>query len=341
MKEKHITTDSLEDKFNIIFTSPDPDLLLRLNEQIATVAQQLGTEPHLPTLPDRGFLESPLDPVNEGGLLKHLSETYAQNAVALQDKLTSVVLDESGEKMLNLPALFQSHGIDISLSSLPFHSACGDWSGQQRVFWVRESVGERILKAGESLKSIGVVLHLEDGFRPVGVQEGLFSRRVGMILNEHPEWIDEWEKVWKEARSKTAISPWMAGHKSGAAIDITLYSSDGKPLPLGNKYPDGGPKVAIDYPYVTQEEWATRQLFTATMEMSGLRLYPYENWHVSFGDLSAGIQAYSMTEITPNYHGIYGPIKGFDPTTGDVEPYPIEEYFEPFFTKEELLAQFQ
>ena len=111
---------------------------------------------------------------------------------------------------------------------------------------------------------------------------------------------------------------------------------DGTSLPLGNSYPEGGPKVAVRFPFITQEEWSTRQLFTLTMEMAGLRIYPYENLHASFGDLSAGITGFSDTEVTPNYNGIYGPIKGFNLKTGEVEPYSIDEYFKPFYEESKL-----
>lgn len=328
----------LEQALGISFIEPNRDSYARLNEQLQELAENLGVPSYTPEIPERGFLLRPLSAEQDKEVSQLIGQQYATAAVELQDKLTDISVNENHEKMVFLPSLFSGNGVALSLSTIPFHEACGEWAGKQRMFWVRESVATRILKAGRALNSLDIILHIEDAFRPVGVQEGLFFRRVRMILQQHSEWIQEWDKVWTEARSKTAVCPWMAGHKSGAALDITLCRKpNGFPLPIGNVYPEGGPKVALHYPYITQEEWLSRQLFAATMEMAGLRIYPYENWHTSFGDLSAGISALSSREITPNYTAVYGPIKDFDTKTGEVQPYPAEEYFAPFFTKEEFL----
>lgn len=327
-----------EKELGLVFVEPNMKLLNQLSENIKYLSGELNKQIPLPTPPKEGFLEEPLSASQSKGIDGLLGEKYAEVAVQLQDKLAdSVVIKESGEKMVSLPLLFNGNNVPLSLSSVPFHEACGEWAGKERVFWTRKSVSEKILRAGKALQPLGIMLHLEDVFRPVGVQEGLFFRRVKLTLQQHPDWAHKWEKVWAEARSKTAVSPFMAGHKSGAAADITLRKMDGTPLPLGNMYPEGGPKVAVRFPFITQEEWSTRQLFTLTMEMAGLRIYPYENWHASFGDLSAGIAAFSATEVTPDYNGIYGPIKGFDLKTGEVEPYTVDEYLKPFYAQEELM----
>lgn len=339
MKEAdRIDVQKAEQALGICFVESRQDLLDQLDEQIAKLADNLGVQPYRLEIPARGFLSNPLSPEQDKQVNQLIGPQYADSAVELQDRLTVIPIKEGGEKMISLPLLFSENNVPLSLSEIPFHEACGQWAGKKRIFWVREGVAGRILKAAQALETLDIALHIEDAFRPMGVQEGLFYRRVGMILQQHPEWANEWDKVWLEARSKTAVSPWMAGHKSGAALDITLRrKTDRQPLPLGNTYPEGGPKVAIHYPYVTQEEWSTRQLFAATMEMAGLGIYPYENWHASFGDLSAGISAISHSETNPNYTAMYGPIKGFNIETGEVDPYPAEEYFASFFTREELL----
>lgn len=326
-----------ESSLSLEWVAVDADLLEQLQQTLEAIAQSLGTQTPEVIPPER-FLRKPLTKSQDAAISLHLQESYAQAALQLQDALMSVTIAESAEKMVAVPKLFAEYGVPLSLSSLPFHAACGEWGGKPRVFWARAQVADKVLRAAQALQQQGFMIHLEDCFRPLGVQEGLFKRRVQLTLAEHPEWITDWDKVWQEARSKTAISPWMAGHKSGAAVDITLRTLEGEPLPLGNAYPEGGPKVALVYPYVTQAQWSTRQLFSVSMELAGLRLYPYENWHASWGDLSAAIVQGSTSEAQQNYVTQYGPIKGFDPQTGDILPYNPEEYFHPFFTKEELLS---
>ncbi len=325
-----------EAALSLEWVGSNQQLLHQLQDTLAAIATSLGADIPRVVAPEKFLAHAPTKE-QDATIAQHLQDSYVQAALRLQDALMGVTIAESGERMVDLPNLFLQHNLPISLSTLPFHMACGDWGGKPRVFWVREQVAHKVLRVAQALQQQGFMIHLEDCFRPLGVQEGLFKRRVQLILSEHPEWITQWDKVWQEARSKTAISPWMAGHKSGAAVDITLRTLEGASLPLGNAYPEGGPKVALVYPYVTQAEWSTRQLFSVSMELAGLRLYPYENWHASWGDLSAAIVQGSTTEAQSNYVTQYGPVKGFDPQTGEIIPYTQDEYFNPFFTKEELL----
>lgn len=337
-EKQQIVTENYEFEIGLRFVEANTDKLEDLNENLTQIAEQLEVPPYAPILPTKGFLSRPLSLQQSAELESILGHHYAKEGVKLQDSLASISIEESGERMIFLPKSFNNKNVPLSLSQVPFHEACGEWGGKPRIFWVRENISNKLLNAAQALSLIGVMFHVEDAFRPFGVQEGLFFRRVKLILNEHPEWVNAWDKVWEEARSKTAISPAMSGHKSGAALDLTLRTIDGGALPLGNKYPDGGSKVSIYFPYVTQEEWYTRQLFIGTMQMVGLQVYPFENWHASAGDLSGGIDTSTSTpSMKPDYKAIYGPIKGFDPETGKVEPYKIEEYYHAFFTKEELM----
>lgn len=331
--------NTLETTLGIVFIQPDAEQLEDLYRRISIPGSTAETE--LPQPPIRGFLSKPLTDEQKKKSDQVLGPEYAKEAVALQDKLIDIPIEECGEPMVHSPSLFQANEVPLSTSIIPFSEACGEWANKQRIYWIRESVANRLLNMGQSLKKIGIKLHLEDAFRPIGVQEGLFSRRIKLILREHPEWSEDWDKVWTEARSKTAVCPGMAGHKSGAAVDITLQTLDGNPLPLGNRYPDGGPRVALHFPYVTQEEWATRMLFAYATELHGLRIYPFENWHASAGDLSAGIAFGKTNSVTPQYRARFGPIKSFDPQTGNIVSYAPPEYFQPFFSKEELLRKIE
>lgn len=338
MKEYRLSSGVIEGG-EISFVKPDEQLLSSLYSDLGKVADKLNSSLVEPQLPEYGFLSEPLTNAQQMMVNDVLEIEYATQAVKLQDNLTTISIEENNERMVSLPDIFAQHDVSLSLSEVPFNKACGEWGGKQRVFWARETVAEKIVRCGEALDLVGVTIRLEDAFRPLGVQEGLFLRRAKMILKEHPEWEDDFENVWTEARSKTAVTPNMAGHKSGAALDITLLKkADGLPLPLGNLYPEGGPKVALQYPYLTQEEWGTRQLFALTMEMGGLGVYPYENWHASSGDLSAGIDVFSHNAIRSGYTATYGPIQGFEFETGEIVPYSTDARDKPFYSHEELLT---
>ena len=273
------------------------------------------------------FLVEPLSEDQRKLVDAQLGEFYAQRSVSQQEAIATVPIKESSEKMAFLPKLFQERGLPLSLSDIPFNKACGEWADKPRVFWVRESMADRLLILARALFEANLLFHIEDAFRPIGVQEGLFKRRVDWIITEHPDW--DWQAVITEAKSKTAVSPRLASHKSGAAIDITLRKiSDGSPLDLGNKYPEGGALVAVDCPFVTAEQWQTRQLFANSFRMAGFAIYDGEDWHASYQDNLAGV---SNGNVIDRYVAKYGPIKSFSLETGQIlEVYDLNEYDKPF-----------
>ena len=273
------------------------------------------------------FLARPLSDSQRRLVDESLSPFYAQRSASQQEVIATVPIRESSDKMVFLPELFQEHGLPLSLSDIPFNKACGEWADKPRVFWIRESMANRLLILAGAISEVDLLFYIEDAFRPVGVQEGLFKRRVEWIQNEHPGW--EWGKVLLEAKSKTAVSPRLASHKSGAAIDITLRRiSDGFPLDLGNKYPEGGALVAVDCPFVTAEQWQTRQIFSNSFLMAGFAIYDGEDWHASYQDNLAGV---SNGNVIDRYVAKYGPIKSFSLETGQIlEVYDLNEYDKPF-----------
>lgn len=335
--ESEISSLLLNNSLGLEIRTPDPNRdFIALEETLHTIRESLSKVYHyVPDYhisPPDFFLVKPLSDKQRQVINARLAKFYAQRSVSQQEVIATVPIEESFERMCFLPSLFQEAGIPLSLSDLPFDKACGEWAGKRRVFWLRELVAYRLVVLGAALFKAGLSLRVEDAFRPVDVQEGLFRRRVEWILNEHPDW--DWETVIKEARSKTAVTPRLASHKSGAAVDITLMRiSDNSPLDLGNKYPEGGALVAIDCPFVTMEQWQTRQIFANSFRMAGFSIYPGEDWHASCGDNLAGVRDNAIIE---GYKARYGPIKEFSWDTGEIlEVYSKDEYDKVFFERQE------
>ncbi len=241
--------------------------------------------------------------INEGE-----TDAVANFSTAVQERLLEVPITESYEKLRHIPTFFDRYGTSASFSSKPFHEACGFWAGRERLFWAREDFTERLAVFGKLLNSVDISLHFEDAFRPLGVQEGLFKRRVGWTRQDHPDWSDE--RVVQEAKSKTAAIARLASHKGGAAVDATLVGPDGNSLTFGHNYPDGGALVFPRTPYVTAEQWKNRQIFQVAAGLSGLTLYVGEDWHVSHGDNLASLDIDG--NVDPDYVAKYGPIKTFE-----------------------------
>jgi len=178
---------------------------------------------------------------------------------------------------------------------------------------------------GETLEHAGYSLHMQDGFRPLGVQEGLFKRRYQMAKDSYPDWTEE--DLLLEAKSKTAFTPRFASHKGGAAVDLMLKDlSTNALLDIGHEYPEGGAIVALESPFVTQNQWTARQLLRLLARDAGFVMYPFEDWHICKSDTTAAAVEQEGERIAA-----YGPVKRFDNRTGEIiEAYDARELDETF-----------
>lgn len=245
----------------------------------------------------------------------HETPKVAEYCVAVQRQIAQVPIQENWERMQHLPSLFRRHGLAATFSTIPFPEVSGEWAGKEQEFWARESFAVRLAFMGSLLQRCGIQLHFIEAFRPPGVQEGMFRRRVRRTHQEHPDWPEL--ELLNEAKSKTASSPRLASHKGGAAVDILLRDAvSGELLDFGHEYPDGGVLVFPRTPYVTERQWHNRQLLQVAAGLSDLTLYVGEDWHVSYGDNLASIDEFGVPRS--EYVATYGPIKDFSRKTGEI-----------------------
>jgi D-alanyl-D-alanine dipeptidase len=266
----------------------------------------------------REFLSEPLS--DEAVKRVNASETLvsAKDAEDFQRSVALTDIQESHEKLVDL----RKKDMAWTFTDARYHEACGPWAGKEKLFLVRESVATRLSRLATLLSRIDVGMHFEDGFRPLGVQEGLFARRIAMARDTHPEWSDE--ELVLEARSKTAYTPRFAAHKAGAAVDVRLFDiGTGNFHDIGHAYPDGGEIVRLNTEFVTQHQWSNRKILEHLAKASGLSMYPYEDWHLCYGDATAAVVD---SNGQPPFAAKYGPVKTYDATTGEVlEVYDQEE----------------
>jgi D-alanyl-D-alanine dipeptidase len=273
------------------------------------------------------FLAAPLSKEQVTAINERETSSIAEYCVGVQADLAAVPIVESLEPMTHLPTMLERTSVAATFSGAPFHAACGEWGGKQREFWVREGVAARLMVMGKVLEGAGVSLHFEDAFRPMGVQEGLFKRRVDWTRRDHPEWTEE--QIITEAQSKTAVMPRLASHKGGAAVDARLRDTQGTLADFGHNYPDGGALVFPRTPFVTAEQWQNRQLLQVAAGLSDLTLYVGEDWHVSSGDNLASLDEHGT--VRSDFVAKYGPIKEFDRRTGAITtPYDQAEMNQVF-----------
>jgi len=319
-------TDVLEERHGVEFVLPDSGqfddfvwtcrMMSVANENVVRISGDLSKDSSRLVVVQSPeiFLRDTLTSEQKKSVNELETDEVAELSVKMQDGLLLVPIEESFERMTSLEEVFELHGITASFSDLPFHEACGDWAGKERQFWTREEFAQRLALMGAFLSNVGLQIHFEDAFRPLGVQEGLFRRRVAWTQADHPDWTIE--RVLNEARSKTAVTPRLASHKAGAAVDLMLRRTDGTFLDIGHKYPEGGALVYQRTPFVTQEQWHNRQLLVVASSLAGLSMYVGEDWHLSHGDNLASLD--SNLDPRPGYVAKYGPIKSFDKKSGEI-----------------------
>lgn len=316
---------SLTREMDLKFVKPSGAKQSKLLSELDRMATHLGVNAPVFSFPE-AVLKEPLTSGQKKQIDTVTGPVFAAHYVRLQDELAEVSIQESGAPMTDLRKLFDSAKTPAIFSDAPFHPACGEWAGKPRVFWLREEVAENYLNAGQALREVGMGIKFEDAFRPEGVQEGLFKRRVAMLQDVNPTWT--MDQIVDTAKSFTGVSPWLSGHKWGASADTTLVDlKTGKSLDLGHPYPQGDTFVALDCPLVTWDQFRTRALFAISARMVGKLPYPGEDWHASEGDVIA-----AMGQKGSNLKTEYGPIKGFEPN-GKVLPYDPSEYYQVFAVK--------
>ncbi len=307
------------------FVRPEPDQIKALEYEIGCVATELGKSAPELLLPEQGLLSSPLDSRQMAYLDKMLDPVYGNFFTAMQDGVRGLKIHETNEKMASVYVAFNEAGVQASFSELPINEYGGIYAGQPKIFYARETVVRMHVDAARALGSIGINLQFEDAFRPQSVQEGLFQMAINLAALACPKLSPE--EIITQARSKVAVTPFFAGHKGGAATDLSLIErKTGQRLDNGHEYLHLGSCVVLDFPYLTYEQLRARKLFEVTMKLAGMDVYPGEDWHTSFGDIGA-----AMASGDPSSYIVqYGPIKDFDRTTGEVEPLEVELYHQQF-----------
>lgn len=282
-----------------------------LYELLETVARSLGAGAVFPPSPEV-LLARELAREQRESLDRYYLPLYSKALEDDEAPRERMIYQECQEPMVNLQAMAEQLGVKIFWSSRPFAAACGEYAGKPRIYWARQTVARLFMNAVRGFNAIGLAPYVEDGYRPPAVQAGLFRARVQAVRQGYPFLSDE--EVLREARAKTACAPYHAAHMGGAAIDFTLRDFEGQPLDLGNPYPTGGAATVLCFPYVTWQQFRTRQLFACISTMAGLAPYPGEDWHVSYGDSLAALN-----------HGEsvvrFGPLRDFDRSSGAVIPY--------------------
>lgn len=152
--------------------------------------------------------------------------------------------------------------------------------------WVREGLGDRLVRAADSLPD-GLVLLVWDGWRSIDTQSALFEAYVEDLSLQYPELSrPELEQV-----ARPYVTPPDPGHHAppphltGGAVDLTLATADGVELDLGTGFdafvPEAGAAALED---IDMPARGNRRLLFHALTAQGLSAYVEEWWHFDFGN---------------------------------------------------------
>ncbi len=203
-----------------------------------------------------------------------------------------IPIEECGEPMQDLPREF------LRMEPHPYMALGAPYGASGNPFQLRQGVVQRLLKAQQRLSDHDPSLRLSifDAWRPIAVQAFMVEHCIADLCRERGVELmsgDAFDRVvadvgrfWAAPSRDPATPP---PHSTGAAVDLTLSSSEGTPLEMGGEIDAIG---AISEPehYAGQEDpdarcWhQRRQLLADVMDASGFAQHPNEWWHYSFGD---------------------------------------------------------
>ena len=145
------------------------------------------------------------------------------------------------------------------------------YHGLNHAFMV-PAMAQKLSKAQQRLKALrpDLSLLIYDAARPLSIQREM------------------WESVKGTPNVSFVADPAKGRgmHNYGAAVDITLMDSAGKPLPMGSEHDYFGPEARIDHEaellesgLITEEELSNRKLLRRVMTESGFVTCVSEWWH--------------------------------------------------------------
>ncbi len=138
---------------------------------------------------------------------------------------------------------------------------------------LRREVADALVNVQKDLKRLGLELVIYDCYRPLAVQHKL------------------WEIVPDE---RYVANPEKGSrHNRGAAVDVGLYDSYGKLVPMPTEYDDFTERAHHDFIDLPAEVLLYRQNLRTMMENNGFAALPTEWWHYDF----LGWQRYPIEDI--------------------------------------------
>lgn len=221
---------------------------------------------------------------------------------------------ECGEGFASLRDAAQQAGVEMLFSD---SKIAGEL---ERVFFLRESLVQKVMTAGSEMNRRGWILKIEDGYRSLAMQgqlvrkPELFDAILKKCIWENGGEIPPVELVFRRAIVLIANIPKIGTHMSGSAIDVSVFRrDDGSEVWRGNPYLEMSERTPMRSPFVEPDALQNRLDITAMLEAQGFIHFPFEFWHFNQGD-ALGHVVRGFSEPAK-----FGPVD-WDPKTNRVTP---------------------
>lgn len=162
-------------------------------------------------------------------------------------------------------------------------SGKGVFTGEEVL--VRVSVSSMLKAVAENprLKTLGYGLFVYEGYRSNEKQRKQWNRVVEDLKKDKSKLGDS--EIENLAQKQIARPDGQgSGHQTGGAVDITLCTLDGTPLPMGTGYPEFNEFTKTSARMKDEDVRERRRILLYAMRETGFVNYPNEWWHYSFGD---------------------------------------------------------
>ena len=203
-----------------------------------------------------------------------------------------IPIEDCGEPLQALPPAL------LRMEPHPYMTLGAPYGASGNPFQLRLGVVQRLLDAQQQLVEHDPSLRLSifDAWRPIAVQAFMVDHSIAELCRERgvearsghafDQVVADVMCFWAAPSRDPATPP---PHSTGAAVDLTLSSSDGTPLAMGGEI-DAIGAVSEPQHYAGREDsearrWhQRRQLLAEVMGSAGFAQHPNEWWHYSFGD---------------------------------------------------------
>jgi D-alanyl-D-alanine dipeptidase len=208
-----------------------------------------------------------------------------------------VPISESNQPLICLNDL--SSNIIVS----PQYYLSGIMSASDRIF-LRQGAAEKLIQAAAFLPQ-GFKFIAFDGYRPLEVQQELFSQFSEKLRAENPDRSEEeilhMTETYVSMPSIDPIKP--SPHITGGAIDLSIVDSEGIEVDMGTPFDSFDMSSRTDFFKTTNPTYhRNRSILYEAMVRVGFTNYPEEWWHYDFGNQFWG--------FLNKAHALYGLAKG-------------------------------